>query len=113
LIHASVGHPQTNGKLERAFRDDMRTFISTMMPGYWSPYAGTCQRMSSIAMRCGATGRCGDNRPSHASASNTVWLYPGSSRVWRAMPAMRWVGRCCLPADASGSLIAMPTLTSR
>jgi transposase InsO family protein len=24
LIHASVGHPQTNGKLERAFRDDMR-----------------------------------------------------------------------------------------
>src|SRR5215471_4025634 len=26
LIHASVGHPQTNGKLERAFRDDMRDF---------------------------------------------------------------------------------------
>ena len=26
LIHASVKHPQTNGKLERAFRDDMRDF---------------------------------------------------------------------------------------
>jgi len=24
LIHIAVGHPQTNGKLERAFRDDMR-----------------------------------------------------------------------------------------
>ena len=28
LIHASVGHPQTNGKLERAFRDDMREFYA-------------------------------------------------------------------------------------
>jgi transposase InsO family protein len=26
LIHASVNHPQTNGKLERAFRDDIRDF---------------------------------------------------------------------------------------
>ena len=26
LIHAAVNHPQTNGKLERAFRDDMRDF---------------------------------------------------------------------------------------
>lgn len=26
LIHTSVQHPQTNGKLERAFRDDMREF---------------------------------------------------------------------------------------
>jgi transposase InsO family protein len=26
LIHAAVAHPQTNGKLERAFRDDMRDF---------------------------------------------------------------------------------------
>ena len=26
LIHASVRHPQTNGKLERAFRDDMKDF---------------------------------------------------------------------------------------
>jgi hypothetical protein len=26
LIHASVNDPQTNGKLERAFRDDMRDF---------------------------------------------------------------------------------------
>jgi hypothetical protein len=28
LIHASVGHPQTNGKLERAFRDDMQEFYA-------------------------------------------------------------------------------------
>lgn len=26
LIHSSVNHPQTNGKLERAFRDDMPEF---------------------------------------------------------------------------------------
>jgi len=26
LIYIAVGHPQTNGKLERAFRDDMREF---------------------------------------------------------------------------------------
>jgi hypothetical protein len=26
LIHAAVHHPQTNGKLERAFRDDMKDF---------------------------------------------------------------------------------------
>jgi len=26
LMHASVGHPQTNGKLERAFRDDRREY---------------------------------------------------------------------------------------
>ncbi len=26
LIHTAVNHPQTNGKLERAFRDDMRDF---------------------------------------------------------------------------------------
>jgi hypothetical protein len=26
LIHSSVNHPQTNGKLERAFRDDMNEF---------------------------------------------------------------------------------------
>ena len=26
LIHTTVHHPQTNGKLERAFRDDMREF---------------------------------------------------------------------------------------
>jgi transposase InsO family protein len=28
LIHASVCHPQTNGKLERAFRDDMHEFYA-------------------------------------------------------------------------------------
>ena len=26
LIHSAVNHPQTNGKLERAFRDDMKDF---------------------------------------------------------------------------------------
>src|SRR5919109_4270527 len=26
LIHSAVRHPQTNGKLERAFQDDMRDF---------------------------------------------------------------------------------------
>ena len=30
LIHAAVNHPQTNGKLERAFRDDMRDFYTSL-----------------------------------------------------------------------------------
>jgi transposase InsO family protein len=32
LIHAAVRHPQTNGKLERAFRDDMREFYQHATP---------------------------------------------------------------------------------
>jgi putative transposase len=33
LIHTSIQHPQTNGKLERAFRDDMREFYKQF--GVW------------------------------------------------------------------------------
>jgi transposase InsO family protein len=32
LIHTSVYHPQTNGKLERGFRDDMRDFYKQHTP---------------------------------------------------------------------------------
>lgn len=34
LIHSSVNHPQTNGKLERAFRDDMNEFYK-QRAGVW------------------------------------------------------------------------------
>jgi transposase InsO family protein len=45
LIHSAVNHPQTNGKLERAFRDDMKDFyrqydawmlepLRSNLPGY-------------------------------------------------------------------------------
>jgi len=32
LIHTALHHPQTNGKLERAFRDDMRDFYQQQTP---------------------------------------------------------------------------------
>jgi transposase InsO family protein len=32
LIYTAVRHPQTNGKLERAFRDDMRDFYQQQTP---------------------------------------------------------------------------------
>jgi transposase InsO family protein len=37
LIHSAVGHPQTNGKLERAFRDDMRDFYRQYVIWAWEP----------------------------------------------------------------------------
>jgi transposase InsO family protein len=37
LIHASVNHPQTNGKLERAFRDDMRDFYRQYSQWLFAP----------------------------------------------------------------------------
>ncbi|MGA2228263.1 MAG: hypothetical protein ABSH41_27835 [Syntrophobacteraceae bacterium] len=37
LIHASVNHPQTNGKLERGFRDDMRDFYKQRTPWLIAP----------------------------------------------------------------------------
>lgn len=37
LIHAAVAHPQTNGKLERAFRDDMRDFYRQHEPWLLEP----------------------------------------------------------------------------
>jgi hypothetical protein len=35
MIYTSVRHPQTNGKLERAFRDDMRDFYQQIHPWTW------------------------------------------------------------------------------
>ena len=37
LIHTAVNHPQTNGKLERAFRDDMRDFYKQHRPWLFEP----------------------------------------------------------------------------
>jgi transposase InsO family protein len=37
LIHTAVRHPQTNGKLERAFRDDMRDFYTQQTPWLLAP----------------------------------------------------------------------------
>jgi hypothetical protein len=37
LIHTSVNHPQINGKLERAFRDDMRDFYKQHRPWFFEP----------------------------------------------------------------------------
>ncbi len=37
LIHTAVHHPQTNGKLERAFRDDMRDFYQQHTPWLFTP----------------------------------------------------------------------------
>ena len=37
LIHTSVNHPQTNGKLERGFRDDMRDFYKQHVPWTLEP----------------------------------------------------------------------------
>jgi transposase InsO family protein len=37
LIHSAVNHPQTNGKLERAFRDDMRDFYRQHTPWLLEP----------------------------------------------------------------------------
>ncbi|SPF38529.1 hypothetical protein SBDP1_200013 [Syntrophobacter sp. SbD1] len=37
LIHTAVNHPQTNGKLERAFRDDMRDYYKQHTPWLFEP----------------------------------------------------------------------------
>ena len=37
LIHTALHHPQTNGKLERAFRDDMRDFYQQHTPWLFAP----------------------------------------------------------------------------
>ena len=37
LIHTALHHPQTNGKLERAFRDDMRDFYQQHTPWQFEP----------------------------------------------------------------------------
>src|SRR5208282_4581731 len=37
LIHTAVYHPQTNGKLERAFRDDMRDYYKQHTPWLFEP----------------------------------------------------------------------------
>jgi len=37
LIYTAVTHPQTNGKLERAFRDDMRDFYKQHTPWIFEP----------------------------------------------------------------------------
>jgi transposase InsO family protein len=37
LIHTALHHPQTNGKLERAFRDDMRDFYQQHTPWLLAP----------------------------------------------------------------------------
>jgi transposase InsO family protein len=37
LIHTAVYHPQTNGKLERAYRDDMRDYYKQRTPWLFEP----------------------------------------------------------------------------
>jgi transposase InsO family protein len=37
LIHTAVYHPQTNGKLERGFRDDMRDYYKQRTPWLYEP----------------------------------------------------------------------------
>lgn len=37
MIHTAVYHPQTNGKLERGFRDDMRDFYKQRTPWLFEP----------------------------------------------------------------------------
>lgn len=37
LIHTAVTHPQTNGKLERGFRDDMRDYYKQRTPWLFEP----------------------------------------------------------------------------
>ena len=37
LTHTSVMHPQTNGKLERAFRDDMKDFYNLYKEWHITP----------------------------------------------------------------------------
>ena len=37
LIHTAIYHPQTNGKLERGFRDDMRDFYKQHTPWLFEP----------------------------------------------------------------------------
>ena|SRR5262245_3290805 len=91
LIHASVGHPQTNGKLERAFRDDRREYydqcdawifeeLTTHLPAYVRYRIG----MESAAMRPWA----GNPRPPGCRSKpgmrcRLCWT------VWSAMPVIR------------------------
>jgi transposase InsO family protein len=90
LMHASVGHPQTNGKLERAFRGDMHEFYAQYptwlleplrrdLPAY-DHYRNDVRGHQALRGQPAIT----------RLASSIAWHSPGCSISSKAMPAMRW-----------------------
>jgi transposase InsO family protein len=77
LIHASVCHPQTNGKLERAFRDDMQEFYAQNPVWLLEPLRRDFPAYVHYRNYVRGIRRCMVNQRSRGSASSIAWPFPG------------------------------------
>src|SRR5947209_20623168 len=72
LIHTAPQHPQTNGKLERAFRDDMPEFYRHQPVWECEALRACYPPMSSTGTRYATTALYMASRPSRGSRTNTA-----------------------------------------
>ncbi len=117
LTHTAVRHPQTNGKLERSFRDDMRDFYQHYEGWYLDTLRQDLPR--HVHYRNEVRGHLALNgQPAMTRLrDNIAWRCLGFWTVWSVMPTMKWTGRwsnpmvvCGFSAARSTSMWAYPGL---